>query len=606
MSQKETFPKLYRIPKKADQKLSSKDQVLTSPLVKTNANPPAKPKPTPKITEKHKTKETKHETTKRKHSQAFHKQHKSNANKDPIELLDSIWKEMEEDDMKKKHKRSDKDGCTPNGSPLYQHAATPTPGTSQPKFTKYELLSAPKDDTVLKRLMNKSGLMERILAFKIKHSKMDSYRNIRVHGRLDECVMPDDQSVDYGTPRFQTEINQQKGPQTPPGRGPQTPPGSPDMVSEGSHGADYERAKTIVDDILRAEVGNTVPMEEGDKASTASRINNSSSSTKTNENNSGFFLPPPPPPPMISKPSTPPPAVSVATSNFFSVDLTKNQPSIMSINLANQQQPPTAINLVTRLPPPSSTVNLVSRPPPPIASVNLAIRPPPSTNTVNLAARHPPQNTLQPPPIKLSTPHSINPTTIIHPTDLTKPPPINISQPPPNFQNVYRPHFITPPRREFLPRPPAGFPLPPPGSTPAAFPRPPPPEPSAMRFLHPPPPEFIPRGFQRPPPSEVVPVASRAPPPETTTTKPPSPKTKPADSEATEDDAPKQKPKPPVCFGPPLLPPIERSGAPRYGPPRFPFRPGFRIPHPPPYRMPPPLPHYNLRPPRPLAPGYHR
>lgn len=48
-----------------------------------------------------------------------------------------------------------------------------------------------KDDTILNQLMNKTGLMERLLGYKIKYAKMEMYPKMRLYAKLDECHGPE-------------------------------------------------------------------------------------------------------------------------------------------------------------------------------------------------------------------------------------------------------------------------------------------------------------------------------------------------------------------------------------------------------------------------------
>ncbi|CAD5209778.1 unnamed protein product [Bursaphelenchus xylophilus] len=380
MSQKDAFPKLYRIPKKNNSKQGTAIELLTSsPLLKSGVTGCGVTTPTKvrvsKAPEKRKLKNEKSEkldVVKRKQSQSLNRQTRTSVNRDPIELLDSIWKEMEEDDKRKRVKDTGEECFTSPGSPAYQHTSTPTPSTSQAKFTKYELLSAPKDDTVLKRLMCKMGLMERILAYKIKYSKMETYRNMRIHGKLDECRMPDDEGVDYGVPQFDGEFKKSRGPRTPPGKGPQTPPGSPDIESEVSHEGDWRRGKAShLSDVDRTK-GSYGDEEDEVKKQNQPRtppMDNSSSSNKTEDGECSFVLPPPPPPPMIDKPSTPKLQKPPQEGHRVPVNLCVPPPTnLLPIDLS---KPPPHFNMVA--PPPFIPSNV---PPPRIPAVRISPMPP--------------------------------------------------------------------------------------------------------------------------------------------------------------------------------------------------------------------------------------
>lgn len=76
---------------------------------------------------------------------------------------------------------------SPTASPFFQ-AATPIPSAaSAPKLTRYELMNAPKDDTIFRAFLTKPNLMERILGYKMQNSRVDTYEFMRKPAKLDEC-----------------------------------------------------------------------------------------------------------------------------------------------------------------------------------------------------------------------------------------------------------------------------------------------------------------------------------------------------------------------------------------------------------------------------------
>lgn len=79
---------------------------------------------------------------------------------------------------------------SPTASPFLQ-AATPTPSAMTPKLTQHELLNVPRNDPIFKTFLSKPGLMERILGYKMLHSRVDTYEVMKKPVKLDECQQLD-------------------------------------------------------------------------------------------------------------------------------------------------------------------------------------------------------------------------------------------------------------------------------------------------------------------------------------------------------------------------------------------------------------------------------
>ncbi|KAI6241219.1 hypothetical protein M3Y99_00345700 [Aphelenchoides fujianensis] len=156
--------------------------------------------------------------------------------RDSVELLDRIWKEMDEDDRRKQSEEEQAEISSPNGSPSGPHIPTPTPTQQTLKLTRVELGNASRDDSLMRRFMDKPGLMERILGYKMLHARVVPYEMMRYPAKLDECEHPDSSDVDYGVklevevlpPPSTSKVQLQTAPPIRlPARGPKTPPGSP-------------------------------------------------------------------------------------------------------------------------------------------------------------------------------------------------------------------------------------------------------------------------------------------------------------------------------------------------------------------------------------------
>ncbi|KAI6203102.1 hypothetical protein M3Y94_00517600 [Aphelenchoides besseyi] len=159
--------------------------------------------------------------------------------RDPIELLDRIWREMDEDNRRKKTEEETQVTPSPTGSPSAPHNnSTPTSANCL-RLTRHELMTAPRDDSLIRRFLTKPGLMERILGYKMLNSRVDPFEIMRLPAKLNECQLPDGADVDYGV-KFVDVIQPPAStskvqlPTSAPirvdaRRGPRTPEGSPNQ-----------------------------------------------------------------------------------------------------------------------------------------------------------------------------------------------------------------------------------------------------------------------------------------------------------------------------------------------------------------------------------------
>lgn len=139
----------------------------------------------------------------------------------PVELIDRIWQEMDDDEKRVEDDVAERGasfgsnvsvnlhlyafvdiGNPPSGaSGVY--ASIRASGTSTPRLTRYELMSAPRDDTLIHAYAKKPGLMERILSCefslikgkrhyieivdKMLHARVDTYEVMRKGAHLEGC-----------------------------------------------------------------------------------------------------------------------------------------------------------------------------------------------------------------------------------------------------------------------------------------------------------------------------------------------------------------------------------------------------------------------------------
>ncbi|KAI6178468.1 hypothetical protein M3Y98_00504000 [Aphelenchoides besseyi] len=164
------------------------------------------------------------------------------ASRDPIELLDRIWREMDEDDRRKKTEEDTRVTPSPTGSPSAPHNNSTPKSANCLRLTRHELMTAPRDDSLIRRFLTKPGLMERILGYKMLNSRVDPFEIMRLPAKLNECQLPDGADVDYGV-KFvdfvQPPASTSKVPSATSApirvnarRGPRTPEGSPNQDAD--------------------------------------------------------------------------------------------------------------------------------------------------------------------------------------------------------------------------------------------------------------------------------------------------------------------------------------------------------------------------------------